>query len=94
MSCIYCGKQILNKGSLKSHEIRCKLNPDRVVLAPFKGKVPWNKGLTKDTSPIIAEQARKVSQTTTGRKGSQKRKSLAGVRKGGITVFGVTVAGN
>ena len=30
MECIHCGRGILNKGSLKAHEDRCKLNPRRV----------------------------------------------------------------
>ena len=30
MECIYCQKQINNKGSLSAHEMSCKLNPNRV----------------------------------------------------------------
>lgn len=58
MSCIYCGKVILNKGSLRSHELRCKLNPERKVYPQ-----PWNKGLTKDSSPIVAEITKKSLET-------------------------------
>ena len=83
MSCVYCGKQILNKGSLKSHELRCKLNPDKVTFPNSqKGKTAWNKGLTKETSPIVAEIARKVSRKTAGRRGrphsdeTRKKKKL------------------
>lgn len=86
MSCVYCGKQILNKGSLKSHELRCKLNPDKITFPnPQKGKTAWNKGLTKETSPIVAEIARKVSQSTTGKKGTphseETRKKLSEICK-------------
>lgn len=30
MECIHCGRVITNKGSLKSHELSCSNNPDRV----------------------------------------------------------------
>lgn len=48
--CIFCSKFIENKGSLSSHEIRCKLNPNRTTwerspkAGQKKGCVPWNKG--------------------------------------------------
>lgn len=51
--CKYCGKECKNLNSLKQHECRCKNNPDRinVINKNFnaKGKVAWNKGLTKET---------------------------------------------
>ena len=51
MGCIHCGREIANKGSLKSHEACCKQNPNRVQHShsPFAGKQKgastWNKGL-------------------------------------------------
>lgn len=55
--CIYCEREINNKGSLASHQKRCKENPDKVVFnrSPNaglkKGNIPWNKGLTADIDP-------------------------------------------
>lgn len=71
MECIFCGKNILNKGSLKSHQIRCNLNPDKIKFTtPDRtGKIPWNKGLSKSTSPKLAESSRKISKALTGKKG-------------------------
>jgi hypothetical protein len=73
MSCTYCGKEINNPGSLVSHQLRCKLNPEAIVFSPRKirrrGQQPWNKGLTKETSPKLARSAEKSSKTLTGRKG-------------------------
>ena len=51
MGCQFCGKDINNKGSLRSHELRCKDNPDRVKFVhgidagAHKGSVPWNTKL-------------------------------------------------
>ena len=30
MNCQYCGKECKNKNSLSQHEIRCKLNPNKI----------------------------------------------------------------
>ena len=67
--CKYCGKECKNKNSLIQHEIRCKDNPDSVKISPLaprvgfnnKGRVAWNKGLTKETSKSIARSAQKLS---------------------------------
>ena len=53
-NCIFCNKEINNKGSLAAHQKQCKLNPDRVVpnyskTNGFKkGQESWNKGKTLD----------------------------------------------
>ena len=57
--CKFCGKECKNKNSLVQHEIRCKLNPQRinVIFSNFNqrgrkfksGRTAWNKGLTKET---------------------------------------------
>lgn len=58
MNCCYCEREIKNKGSLKAHEMSCKLNPDRVShkhspnAGRQKGSVAWNKGKT-DTDKLI-----------------------------------------
>lgn len=58
MNCCYCEREIKNKGSLKAHEMSCKLNPDRVShrhspnAGRQKGSTAWNKGIT-DTDKLI-----------------------------------------
>jgi len=50
MNCIYCNREINNKGSLKAHQNTCKNNPQRIkyVRSPLagakKGSIPWNFG--------------------------------------------------
>ena len=50
MYCQYCNREINNKGSLKSHEMCCKLNPNKIQhlhsekAGKQKGAEPWNKG--------------------------------------------------
>ena len=52
MNCQYCNREIKNKGSLKAHEMCCKMNPDKVThkhsekAGAQKGCVPWNSGKT------------------------------------------------
>jgi len=47
--CNYCSKEISNAGSLKSHELCCKYNPERISHPRGnsgwkKGNKPWNYG--------------------------------------------------
>lgn len=68
LTCQFCGQERKNRNSLCNHERLCKLNPNRQLttyekcpnLDKFntKGKIPWNKGLTKDTD----ERLRRVSE--------------------------------
>lgn len=57
MNCIFCNREILNKGSLKSHEKCCKSNPNRVIHphSPKAGKrpgtPPHNKGIKTGRNP-------------------------------------------
>lgn len=50
MLCKHCSREITNKGSLVSHEMVCRLNPNRTShkrsseSGAQKGTVPWNKG--------------------------------------------------
>ena len=57
--CEYCGKKCKNKNSYAQHKIRCKLNEQRinVYIRNFneRGRVAWNKGLTKETDSRIAK---------------------------------------
>lgn len=67
-TCIYCGKQILNKGSLISHQLRCSKNPNAVSWpnkgGRKKGTGPpaWNKGLTKKTDVRVLQYAINLSK--------------------------------
>lgn len=49
MGCVYCGREISNVGSLKSHEACCKLNPSRVERprSPNAGRKKGCAGPTK-----------------------------------------------
>ena len=63
-TCKYCTKAIENKGSLVSHELCCKNNPNRIkrIKSPKagvqKGCIPWNKGKKFDeiTSASVKEK--------------------------------------
>lgn len=50
MPCVYCNREIKNKGSLVAHEISCKENPNRIqhkhspLAGKKKGAISWNKG--------------------------------------------------
>ena len=51
MNCVFCNRKILNKGSLKAHELSCRSNPNKVThkrspkAGRQKGCNAWNKGL-------------------------------------------------
>lgn len=67
MKCKYCGKEIINKGSLISHEMCCKSNPDKIKHKRGaggwpKGRPTWNKGLTKETSEIMKKKGDDLHQ--------------------------------
>lgn len=69
MDCRYCSKTCINNNSLRNHERLCRDNPDRQE-SPFtkSGKItPWNKGLTKESDPRVAEGGRKISEKLKGR---------------------------
>ena len=54
--CKFCGKEYINKNSLLQHEIRCKLNPNRIDTSRSfnNGNRPaWNKGLSKETDERV-----------------------------------------
>ena len=70
--CRFCGKFCKNQNSLRNHERVCELNPNRQLtnftdpekhkklLARRRGSPAWSKGLTKDTSPILAAKATRL----------------------------------
>ncbi len=57
MNCRFCDKEIVNKGSLTSHELCCKLNPNAVkhTRSPNAGvkpgNIPWNVGVSVGRNP-------------------------------------------
>lgn len=59
--CRYCGKECKNLNSLKQHEVRCKLNPERisVIVERFNnnGRRAWNKGLSKKTDERVLKHS-------------------------------------
>lgn len=64
--CKFCGKECKNLNSLTQHEIRCKENPDYLLLnLNYKprvgfnniGRTAWNKGLTKETDDRVLKQS-------------------------------------
>lgn len=68
MKCQFCQREIKNKGSLKSHEMCCKLNPNKIThkrstkAGAKKGSIPWNKGKTKETDSRLMKQSIAISE--------------------------------
>ena len=68
--CQFCGKECKNRNSLCSHERLCKENPNKQIMKhPHiiegfnnKGRVPWNKGLTKDTDERVKRASEILKQ--------------------------------
>jgi len=50
-NCIFCNRQILNKGSLIAHQKTCEQNPNKIKFyhspkaGGQKGSIGWNKGM-------------------------------------------------
>jgi len=68
MQCQFCEREIKNKGSLKAHEMCCKLNPNKIThkrsvnAGAKKGCTPWNKGKTKETNSVLLKQSITLSK--------------------------------
>lgn len=59
--CKYCLKECHNLNSLRQHEIRCKMNPERKAFDQLKEYSGSRfKGQTKETNSSIAKQAAKL----------------------------------
>ena len=58
MNCTFCNKIIVNKGSLKAHEMCCANNPNKTKhkrsdrAGQKKGCIPWNKNRTFNEQSI------------------------------------------
>jgi hypothetical protein len=51
--CQFCKKELKNKNANAQHICRCPLNPNRKYKSETLGKIPWNKGLTKENNESI-----------------------------------------
>ena len=64
LDCQFCGKTCKNRNSLCNHERLCKENPNKqlVVIEGFndKGRVAWNKGLTKEIDTRVSNQSKSL----------------------------------
>jgi len=83
-NCRYCGKECKNQNSLKQHEIRCKENPNRIIIINKGNTIShtaWNKGLTKETDERVKKNGETLSKrikegkTTPSFKGKHHSKS-------------------
>lgn len=65
LQCRFCKKECKNSNSLRNHEKMCPNNPDDSYRNKFtnKGKVGWNKGLTKETNEAVARYAKALTKT-------------------------------
>lgn len=67
--CKHCNKEVKNENSKRQHEIRCKLNPERIIIKPsfgMKGKRGSNqyaKGakFSEETKKKISEASKKTT---------------------------------
>jgi hypothetical protein len=65
MNCQYCNKFNKNSNAKKQHEIRCKLNPNRIIVKPSfgmlgkKGGNQWTKAKETGIPYILKEETRK-----------------------------------
>ena len=60
--CQFCGKECKNKNSLCNHERLCNQNPNKQIINSIegfnnKGRVAWNKGLTKENNSSVKQQS-------------------------------------
>lgn len=85
-SCVFCSREINNKGSLKSHENVCSNNPNKVThkrspnSGRKKGSEAWNKGLSLE---VQLEQGLITQESFDS--------SVAGNYKGGCNSLGVSL---
>lgn len=63
--CQQCGKTFSKQG-IKTHIWR--VHGEGVNFKPCAGHSAWNKGLTKESNPIVAKYGKKTSLTLSGRK--------------------------
>jgi hypothetical protein len=69
-------KRWLNQSVSSAHRIVGVSLPG--ILNPMYGKTPWNKGLTKETSPILKKVGEKISSTKSEQDYSSENNSFFG----------------
>lgn len=84
--CKYCNKECKNLNSLKQHEIRCKLNPNRINMDYIKpGHLKSHKGTNQFIKakelglpkPIVSDETKKkLSKVWKNKKHTNKSKEL------------------
>lgn len=74
------GRASHNKGKILSVETRNKISN------ALKGRIPWNKGLTKETSLILLEQGKKHSIKIKGKPSWNKGKRLSETHKMNLSI--------
>lgn len=91
--CQYCGRKCKNLNSLRQHEIRCKLNPNKIDMGYIKpGHSNGHKGTNQFIKakelglekPIISEDTRyKIGNAWRGKQhtNKEKKKISEGIRK-------------
>lgn len=85
--CIYCEKEINNKGSLVSHQKRCKENPNKIVFnrSPDaglkKGNIPWNKGLTAEIDSRCKHSEETIEKLKTNVHSEEIKQKLSEIAK-------------
>ena len=65
LNCKFCGKECKNNNSLSNHQRLCKHNPERQESNFVKFnriRVPWNKGMTKETNESLAKCSEKLTK--------------------------------
>jgi len=63
--CLNCGKETRNK---KFCSRKCSNQVNKNIQKISSSQTPWDKGLTKETSELLAQISRKISNTMKGRK--------------------------
>ena len=61
--CCFCCSKRKNLISLRTHELKCPSNPNRIYNSYTTGKQAWNKGLTKDTDVRVLKNSINLSKS-------------------------------
>ncbi len=76
MNCKYCDKQTKSRNANTQHEIRCKSNPDRIIVKPSYGML-GKKGANQYTyGAVMSEETReKISVTSAAQIWTEERRN-------------------